>query len=89
MRRLTLAILTIGTLSVGGPAQAQTYDPAFPVCMHIVMWGGGGHEDCSYVTLAQCKVSAAGRAAQCNVNPYYAGATASPGRHHRQHRRVY
>jgi hypothetical protein len=88
MRILALAILTIGVVSASGPARAQTFDPAYPVCMHVVDWGTV-YEDCRYVTLAQCAMSAAGRAAQCNINPYYAGATASPGRHDGRHRRVY
>jgi hypothetical protein len=88
VRISALAILAIGMVSAAGQARAQTYDPAFPVCMHVVVWGGP-YEDCSYFTLAQCAMSASGRAAQCNINPYYAGATASPGRNDRRHRRVY
>jgi hypothetical protein len=34
MRILALAILAIGTVSIG-PAAAQTYDPAYPVCLHV------------------------------------------------------
>src|SRR5450432_1566817 len=33
MRILALAILAIGTVSIG-PAAAQSYDPAYPVCLH-------------------------------------------------------
>jgi hypothetical protein len=88
MRIPALAILAIGMVSAAEQARAQTYDPAFPVCMHVVIWGGP-YEDCTYFTLAQCAMSASGRAAQCNINPYYAGATASPGRNDRRHRRVY
>jgi hypothetical protein len=89
MRILAWAILTIGMVSAAGQARAQTYNPAFPVCMHVVFWGGGAYEDCSYYTMAQCAMSASGRAAQCNLNPFYAGATASPGRNDRRYRRVY
>jgi hypothetical protein len=71
MRILAWTILTIGFLAAG-QAQAQTYNPAFPVCMHVTEWGGT-YEDCSFDTIAQCAMSAAGRAAQCNPNPYYAG----------------
>jgi hypothetical protein len=45
--------------------------------------------ECAYTSLAQCHMSASGRAAQCVINPYYAGAKASPGRRNRPHRRVY
>ena len=34
MRILALAILAIGTVSTE-PAVAQTYDPAYPVCLHV------------------------------------------------------
>ena len=34
MRNLALAILAMGLVLVG-PAAAQTYDPAFPVCLHV------------------------------------------------------
>jgi hypothetical protein len=89
MRILALAILAIGMVSAAGQARAQTYDPAFPVCMHVVTLGGGASEDCTFFTLAQCAASASGRAAQCNINPYYAGATAPPRRNDRRHRRVH
>jgi Protein of unknown function (DUF3551) len=88
MRILALAILAIGMVSAAAQARAQTYDPAFPVCMHVAVWGGP-YEDCSYYTMAQCAMSASGRAGQCGINPYYAGATASPGRNDRRQRRVY
>ena len=35
MRILSSAILTIGTLSAAGPTRAQTFDPDYPVCMHV------------------------------------------------------
>ena len=34
MRILALAILAIGMVSIG-PAAAQTYDPAYPVCLRV------------------------------------------------------
>ena len=34
MRILALAILAIGSISMG-PAAAQTYDPGYPVCLHV------------------------------------------------------
>jgi Protein of unknown function (DUF3551) len=78
MRTLAgLMILTMGIALAGGQARAQTYAPGYPVCMHVVPWGGGAYYDCSFYTMAQCNASASGRAAQCDPNPYYAGATAS------------
>ena len=89
MRILAMMILTIGTLSAAGPAQAQRYDPAFPFCMYIVEWGGSPRYDCSFYTMDQCRATASGRGGSCDPNPYYLGATASAERHDKRHRRVY
>jgi len=88
MRILAMAIVAIAMVSAAGPARAQRYDPAFPFCMYVIEWGGSPHYDCSFYTMDQCRVSASGRGGSCDLNPYYAGATASPVRHGRQ-RRVY
>jgi hypothetical protein len=88
MRILALAILTIGTVSAAPSARAQTYNPDYPVCLQVSS-EMGGYIECSYTSLAQCAQSASGRAAQCYINPNYAGATASPGRRDRRYRRVY
>jgi len=87
MRVLALAILAISVVSVTSPACAQTYDPAFPVCLHVFT-RGNNYYDCSYTTLPQCNATASGRAALCVVNPYYAGATGPQGRD-RRYRRAY
>lgn len=60
MQILSSAILTIGMVSAAGLVRAQTFDPDYPVCMHVVDWGGG-YEDCRYLTLAsaQCRLPAA------------------------------
>ena len=83
MRILALAILPIGTVSIG-PAAAQTYDPAYPVCLHV--WGPANYYECRYTSLPQCNASASGRAAQCVINPYFASARLPDGR---LYRRVY
>jgi Protein of unknown function (DUF3551) len=85
MRILALAILVIGVVSIG-PAAAQTYDPAYPVCLHVYARGANYYE-CRYTSLPQCNATASGRAAQCVVNPYFAGAEEPAG--YRRHRRVY
>jgi hypothetical protein len=84
MRILALAILTIGTISIG-PAAAQTYDPAYPVCLHV--YGRTNYYECRYTSLPQCNASASGRAALCFINPYFARAE-KPTRY-RRHRGVY
>jgi hypothetical protein len=69
-----------------GPAAAQRYDPAYPVCLHVYGREANYYE-CSYTSLPQCNASASGRCAECEVNPYFAGAGEPAG--HRRHRRVY
>jgi hypothetical protein len=82
MRIPALAILAIGTISTG-TAGAQTYDPAYPVCLRV----HAHYYECRYTSLPQCNASASGRAAQCFINPYFASAEAPAG--HRRHRRAY
>jgi hypothetical protein len=84
MRILALAILAIGTVWAAGPARAQTFDPYFPVCMHV--YGDPTYYECRFSSLAACAGSASGRAAQCIVNPYYANAETPVGPRHRRHR---
>ena len=75
MRILALAILATATVSVAGPAAAQTYAGG-PVCLHV--YGPVTYYECRYASLAQCNVSASGRAAQCVINPYAANASMGP-----------
>ncbi len=72
MRVLALSALLLVLGSVSGPA--QTYDPQYPVCMKVYdgSLGGGEWIDCSYTSLPQCRASASGRAAMCDMNPYFA-----------------
>jgi hypothetical protein len=86
MRIPALAILMFATALTAAPARAQTYDPAYPVCLHAYGRGGNYYE-CRYTSLPQCNASASGRAAQCVVNPYFASAAEPAG--YRRHRRVY
>ena len=71
MRILALAILAIAAASA--PAQAQTYDPNYPVCLHVM--GRISYYECTYTSLPQCNMSASGRSAQCVINPYFANAS--------------
>ena len=80
-----LAILTIATVLTAASARAQTYDPNYPVCLQT--YGiGGGYIACGYTSLSQCALSASGRAAQCIINPYFAGAQQPVGARYRRHR---
>jgi hypothetical protein len=72
MRIPALAALAIGALSAAAPAQAQTYSPDYPVCLHV--YGRASYYECRYTSIAQCNQSASGRAAQCEINPYSANA---------------
>jgi len=87
MRGSILAILTAGAVYGAAPAQAQTYDPSYPFCVQVYQSFVDYYFDCTYRTMAQCQMSASGRAASCVVNPYYAGRPGKPGvRHRRSHR---
>jgi hypothetical protein len=85
MRILALTIVAVGLVWSVAETRAQTYDPAFPFCMYLVTWGGGGYYDCSYYTMGQCQASASGRTATCSPNPYYAGGVRSPKRNGRRY----
>jgi hypothetical protein len=76
MRIPILAIVTLAT--VAPSARAQTYDPAYPVCLQVYQGYNDYYFECGYTSLAQCNMSASGRAAQCIVNPYYAGRRTAP-----------
>src|SRR4051812_16271890 len=72
MRILVFVISVFGLASVSTVARAQTLNPGFPVCMHVVGLGSV-YDECSFFTLAECARSASSRAAQCNLNPWYRG----------------
>jgi len=88
MRILAIGILMIATVLATAPGQAQTYDPAYPACLQAYGMEGG-YIDCSYASLAQCAQSASGRAAECIVNPYFAGARAPSGPRYQRQRGAY
>ena len=71
MRVLAMTILTFATVLTATAASAQTYDPKYPVCLQVYQGREDFYFECAYTSLAQCNMSASGRAAQCVVNPYY------------------
>jgi Protein of unknown function (DUF3551) len=74
MRAMARTILAIATMLAASSAEAQRYDPSFPVCLQTYGMGGG-NIDCSFTSLPQCNASALGRAAQCLTNPFFAHPT--------------
>jgi hypothetical protein len=72
MRIPALIILAVVAVLKTVPAQAQTYDPNYPVCLQVYQGFVDYYFECRYTSMAQCQASASGRAAQCVVNPYYA-----------------
>jgi hypothetical protein len=78
MRVAVLAISTIAAGLAAAPAQAQTYNPRYPVCLQIYNIGGERF-DCRFTSLEQCAASASGGVGQCINNPFYTG-TGSPYR---------
>jgi len=90
MRMLTCTMVASAIVLTAAPASAQTYDPRFPVCMHVYGPRGGDYMDCSFMSLPQCNATASGRSAMCLINPYYAEAASPPARvRHRRAPRAY
>jgi Protein of unknown function (DUF3551) len=92
MRLFLLAAFVIGVVAGTCQANAQTYSLDYPVCLHV--YGPATHIECAFTSLLQCGVSASGRAAQCEVNPYLAYAEPMKSfshkrHHHRRMQRVY
>jgi Protein of unknown function (DUF3551) len=88
MRISAFAILSTAMVLASAPAQAQTYNPDYPVCLQVYSIAGS-YIACGYTSLAQCAQSASGRAAQCIINPYFTGAQLPAGPNYRRHRRIY
>ena len=86
MRSAALAICVVGALST--PVHAQTYGANYPVCLQV--FGRFPRFECGFMSIAQCRPSAAGIAAQCVVNPYYIPSRGAASRaRHRHHGGVY
>jgi Protein of unknown function (DUF3551) len=81
MRVVARTILVIATMLAASSAEAQRYDPHYPVCLQTYSRGGSAML-CQYSSMAQCRATASGIAAQCLANPYYGHAL-------RRHYRTY
>src|SRR4051794_35166808 len=74
MRRLFGLIMTVGALLTAAPSHAQTFDPRYPVCMHVYSGangGGGEWYDCSFTSVPQCRGTAFRPSSGCYLNRYY------------------
>ena len=69
MRLMVYLVVTAATIWAAVPVQGQTYDPNYPVCMQT--YGPFSGIDCSYTSMANCRLLAQGRSAQCLTNPYF------------------
>jgi hypothetical protein len=85
-RNAAIAVTALAaTLAFVAPTRAQTYDPAYPVCLQVYQGFVDYYFECAYTTMAQCQASASGRSASCVVNPYYKGRAAPAPRRKRPH----
>lgn len=83
MRATGLALLAAGMITVAAshPAEARDYR----YCLTTPNYGYPG--DCSYDSYAQCRASASGRYADCNLNPRLLfNEPPPPRRHYRTYR---
>lgn len=85
MRAWLGPIFAVAAMLAAAPSHAQTFDPRYPVCMHVYA-GRGGLQwyDCSFSSLPQCRATASGRAATCDLNPYYPVNVPQPRSRHRR-----
>lgn len=79
MRGVVLGILAAGVMAAAASTPAEAREYRF--CLQSPGIGIPG--DCSYQTYAQCRASAAGRFADCNLNPRYAFSDRERPRHRR------
>ncbi|MFB6447782.1 DUF3551 domain-containing protein [Bradyrhizobium tunisiense] len=85
MRLWSCPIIVVAALLALTPSHAQTYDPSYPVCMHVYSGRGGlNWYDCSFISMPQCRATASGRAATCDLNPYYRSNAPSQRQRHRR-----
>ena len=69
MRLAVCLVAAIAVTCAAKPVRGQTYDPRYPVCMQT--YGPFGGINCSYTSMANCRLLARARSAQCLTNPYF------------------
>jgi len=69
MRVMVCFVAATAAISAAETALGQTYDPRYPVCMQT--YGPLSGINCSYTSMANCRLLAQGRSAQCLTNPYF------------------
>jgi hypothetical protein len=74
MRRVVLAVLALGSISVAGSGSAEALAPVYPYCIQSQLDGS----DCNYYTYDQCLAAASGRGVECILNPIVAFAQQYP-----------
>ena len=81
MRKVMLALLAAGVVTLAGSAPAAAFD--YPYCLQGR--GVGVPGECAYQTYAQCMASASGRGLYCNINPRVAFSRQRRGRPYRDY----
>jgi hypothetical protein len=79
MRRIVLALLAVGSISVAASSSAKASflypsPHTYPYCIQSQIDGS----DCSYPSYEACMASASGRGVECIVNPIVAFAQQYP-----------
>jgi hypothetical protein len=75
MRGSLWALMAIGAIAAIDPAPAAARE--LPFCIKGCDFGSG-LGDCSFSSYQQCQMTASGRDAYCDANPYF-NANAEPG----------
>jgi hypothetical protein len=70
--RLLLLPLALGTTFVAADTSPAKAEIDYPYCLRVYT-SRDFYNDCSYSTMAQCRMSASGRTAECYRDPFYAG----------------
>ena len=69
MFKMIFIVAAFTTAVIAPPVSAQTSSANYPYCMHVYGERGGDQMLCTFITLGECKASAAGRSATCLINP--------------------